>query len=484
MIRTRPFLPARLLFLLAVWLAFAALGTGAQAQQADTSDMLERATPPGQVVDGIAAVVGDEIILRSDVDALVAGTLQRQEAAGVEAAYSGELWMGALQELVNQKVLAEVAEADTTIQATEEQVEQALDRRIDQIVAQAGSEERVVELYGKSLIQLKEDFRDDFREQLLAQQLQSRKLGEIDITPKEVRQWFEAIPQDSLPELPETVRLAHIVRYPQASEEEREEAREIITTIRDSIVTGGAAFEEMARQFSDDPGSAAAGGQIEGAQLSALFPEFAAVAARIPVGEVSQPFLTPIGYHIVRVNARQGNTVDFNHVLIRVDDSEADPTEAIAHLRAVRDSLDEFDVPFELMARRHSEEEASARLGGRVVAPRAGTRDLVLSALGPSWRGTISSLEEGEVSQPAEVELLDGRRAYHIVKLQRRLPAHRVSLETDYDRIREFALQEKQARALEEWIEELREEVYVDIRVDPDSLTASGEARERLTQNE
>ncbi len=463
----------------AVLLAFAALGApAAHAQQqpagADTSEaLLEEAMPPGQVVDGIAAVVGDEIILRSEVDALVANTLQRQEAAGQSAGYSSALWMDALNELINQKVLSEEAERDTTIRATEEQVQQALDQRIEGIIAQAGSQERVEELYGKSVIQLKDDFRDDFREQLLAEQLQGRKLRSIDITPSEVREWFEAIPQDSLPELPETVRLAHIVRYPQASEEEREEAREIITAIRDSIVAGGAAFEEMARQFSDDPGSASSGGRIEGAQLSALFPEFAAVAARVPVGEVSQPFTTPLGYHIVRVNARQGNTVDFNHVLIRIDDSEADPTEAIEYLRAVRDSLDEYEVPFELMARRHSEEEASSRLGGRVVAPRTGTRDLVLSALGPSWRGTISGLEEGEISQPTEVELLDGRRAYHIVKLQQRLPAHRVSLKTDYDRIKEFALQEKRARALEEWIAKLREDIYVDIRVDPDDLTAA-----------
>lgn len=425
-----------------------------------------------KVLDQIAAVVGDEIILKSEVDRLV---MQRMQQEG-QASYSDDMWMEMLNQLVDQAVLAEQARADTTITVSEQQVNQQLDRQVQQIVSRVGSEERLEQIYGKSILELKEDFRPDIREQILAQQLRGRKMRNIDITPSEIRTWFERIPQDSLPRLPATVRLAHIVRYPKPSQDARDEAREIITSIRDSIVTGGADFAEMARQFSEDPGSAPSGGRLQDVNLDDLVPEFAAVAARAPVGEVSQVFYNPAqsGYHILRVNERTGDVIDFNHVLIRVDQASADPTQTIEYLSAVRDTLLNYEeVPFELMARRHSEEDRSKQNGGRVTDPRSGQRDLVLNALGPSWRQTIDTLEAGEISQPAEVRLLNGEQAYHIVKLQRRMPAHRVGLETDYGQIKQYALQEKRSREMRKWLDKLREETYVDIRITREELTAS-----------
>lgn len=422
------------------------------------------------VLDQIAAVVGDEIVLKSDVDRVVMNMVQQEQGS-----YSEEMWMQALQQLIDREVLSDRAQQDTTMTISDQQVEQQLDQQISQIVQQVGSEEQVEEIYGKSILQLKEDFREDMREQLLAQQFRARRMQNIDITPSEVRTWFERIPQDSLPQLPATVRLAHIVRYPKPSEDAREEAREIISAIRDSLVNGGASFENMARRFSDDPGSAPDGGLIENINLNQLVPEFAAVAGRVPEGQISQIFYNSeqSGYHIVRVNERSGNSVTFNHILIRVDQTDYDETPTREYLSAVRDTLLNRDVPFALMARRHSEEDRSASNSGRVTDPRSGQRDLVLNALGPSWRTTIDTMEVGEISNPAEVQLLNGDRAFHIVKLQDRAPAHRVNLEMDYDRIREFALQEKRDREMRKWLDELREETYVDIRIGPDDLTAA-----------
>jgi peptidyl-prolyl cis-trans isomerase SurA len=272
------------------------------------------------------------------------------------------------------------------------------------------------------------------------------------------------------------VRLAHIVRYPKPTDRAKREAQQVITAIRDSIVDAGASFEAMARQFSDDPGSAAEGGRFANVDVSQFVPEFAAMASRTPVGEVSQVFYntTHNGYHILRVNERQGNVLDLNHILIQVDPTRSDDSKAVETLTAVKDTLTRFDdVPFELMARRHSEEDRSSKNGGRVTDPQSGTRDLVLDALGPSWRRTIRSLEIGEISDPTEVQLLDGERAYHIVLLQRRTPAHRIDVETDYERIQQFALQEKQQRVLRNWVQDLREEVYVDIRIEPADLATA-----------
>ena len=134
--------------------------------------------------------------------------------------------------------------------------------------------------------------------------------------------------------------------------------------------------------------------------------------------------------------------------------------------------LDNPNVPFELMARRHSEEERTAENGGRVTDPQSGTRDLVLDRLGPSWKRTIRTLSPGDISSPTRVQLLNGDEAYHIVKLERRVPAHRASLERDYERIRQLALREKRSRKMQEWTQQLRNEIYVDIRISKSELTA------------
>lgn len=417
----------------------------------------------GQVLDEIVANVGGEIILRSEVDGFVMGLMQQQK--GLE--YSDELWKHALDQLINEKVLAIHARRDTTLQVTDEQLEQTLDQRIDQMSRQVGGQARLEEFYGKSTVEIKADLREDFRDQLLADQFRARKLRDIKVTPSEVEEWFRQFPTDSLPTFPDVVRVAHIVRFPKVTEAAREEAREIITAIRDSILVGGASFEEMARLFSDDPGSASNGGRYESMRLSDVVPEFAAMAARANIGEISPVFETQFGLHILRVNSRLGDVIDYNHILIAFDESKADPQPAIDYLNAVRDTILTQNVPFELMAKRHSEEKSSALLGGRVTDPRSGERDLFVDALGPKWKKVLLTLKVGEISEPSEVDLLDGRRAYHIVLLQRYTPTHRVDIQTDYELIEQYALRDKQNRILNEWLQNLRKSVYIEILGEP-----------------
>jgi peptidyl-prolyl cis-trans isomerase SurA len=420
------------------------------------------------MVDRIAAVVGDEIILKSEVDQLVRRQTQQQNVS-----YSHDLWMNGLQQLVNQRLIAEKARRDTTITVSDQQLNRQLNRQIEQYKQRAGGEERLEQIYGKSVLEIKEQFREDLRGQLLAQRLRQKRMQNINITPSEVRQWFEKIPQDSLPRVPKTVRLSHIVRYPKPSEDARKEARSLITSIRDSIVSGGASFEAMARQFSAPGAAGTATGALNNVNLDDLVPEFAAVASRTPVGKVSQVFYNDqqSGYHILRINAKDGSTVDLNHILIKPDAPSGE--RAKKYLSAVRDTLiNNPDVPFELMARRHSEDERTAENGGRVTDPQSGTRDLVLSRLGPSWKQTIQSLKPSDISEPAKVQLLSGDQAYHIVKLERRVPAHRVNIEQDYERIRQFALRDKRSRKMQDWTDQLRDEIYVDVRISKAELTA------------
>jgi peptidyl-prolyl cis-trans isomerase SurA len=419
------------------------------------------------LVDRIAAVVGEDIILKSEVDQMVRRRAQQQNAS-----YSDDLWMESLQSLVDQKILAEKARRDTTLEISDQQVSNQLDRQVERLQQRAGGRQQLEQIYGQSILEIKETFRPELRDQLLAQRLRQRRMQDIDVTPSEVRQWFERIPTDSLPDIPPTVRLSHIVRFPKPTDEARQEARETITSIRDSIVNEGASFEQMAREFSDHA-TASSGGRLSGVVLEDLVPEFAAVASRTPIGSVSQVFYNESqnGFHILRVNSKSGDTIDLNHILITVDGTNAE--EARARLRAVRDTLlNDEEVPFERLARRHSEEDRSAQNGGRVTDPQSGTRDLVLERLNPSWRQTIENLEVGEISKPTKVQLLNGEEAFHIVRLDRRTPAHRANLEMDYERIRQLALQDKRSRKMQEWIDDLRDEVYVDIRITERDLTA------------
>ena len=420
-----------------------------------------------KILDEVVAVVDSKILLRSDVNGLVFNAVQQTRSA-----LTDELWYDALTQLIDQKVMAVHAKRDTNLAVTDDQLNQVLDQRIDAMSAQVGGRIRLEEIYGKTVTEIRAELRDEFRDQLLAEQFQNSHLRTIRITPSEVRKWFSKIPVDSLPVLPEAVRISHIVRYPAVTESARSDARDVLATIRDSIVTGGALFEEMARLFSDDPGSASRGGRYQGSKISDFVPEFAAVASRTPIGEVSQIFETEFGLHILRVNERRGDVVDLNQILIKFDPRKFDPSDAIDFLSALRDSTLTNDLSFARMARLHSEDESSQKRGGQVFDPRTGEKNLYLQSLGPRWQQTISVLNGGEISEPSEVELMDGRRAYHIVLLHERIPSHRVNLETDYQMVKELALREKQAAEMREWLDKLRETVYVKVLVEPPATSS------------
>jgi peptidyl-prolyl cis-trans isomerase SurA len=198
--------------------------------------------------------------------------------------------------------------------------------------------------------------------------------------------------------------------------------------------------------------------------LDEVVPEFAAVASRSPIGTYSRIFETQFGLHFLRVNARRGDRIDYNHILITFDDRKVDDGPAVSRLETLRDSILTGGASFEALAREESQEDLSKAQGGRVTDPASGERNLYLEALGGLWQRTLAELEVGDLSEPSEVILLDGRRAWHVVRLDDRILSHRVDIETDYELIEQRALQDKQIRIMEAWMEELRETVYIDYR--------------------
>ncbi|MDX1438637.1 MAG: peptidylprolyl isomerase [Rubricoccaceae bacterium] len=416
---------------------------------------------PGTVLDEITAIVGNEAILESEVLAVAASNFQAQPNT-----ISDEQWSRSLDFLIDQKVLLARALRDTTIHVPEEQVNIQLEQRTQSLINQAGGEDQLQQLYGRTVDEIKASFREDVRNQMMAQQFQSRRLRNVMITPSEVRTWFETIPEEEIPDVPELVRVAHIVLQPQPDSAAVNRARSFAESLRDSILAEEATIEELARRHSQDPGSQNNGGLYNGFNVRDLVPEFGIVASTLEPGGLSQVFETQFGFHVMRLNDRQGDVISFNHILIRVEEAEIDPTDAIARLGTLRDSVLVHGVPFEVVAKNNSDDPYSAAQGGYVSDPRTGERDLRLEALGPLWTAVIDTMEVGSISEPAEVNLLDGTRAWHIVLLQKRIPAHRLSIETDYALLSQYALQDKQQRVLTEWLQDLRDTVYIEIKSD------------------
>lgn len=437
-----------------VLLALLAAAAPARAQQPVSS---AGAVPAGTVLDGIAAIVDEEVILRSEVDALA------QQLAGQQAV-SDAVWSRALDQLIDQRVFVVAARRDTTIRVSEDMVEQRLNAQIAQLARQAGGEDALAAYYNRPIDAVRALFRDDVRKQLMAQQLQQRRLRDVTVTPGEVRAWFERIPANELPMVPELVRVAHIVRKPQPSEAARQNVRRFVEALRDSVVSGQATIEELATRHTEDPGSQRTGGRYDGFNLRDLVPEFSLVAASLQPGQISQVFETSFGFHVMRLNSRQGDIVSFNHILRAVPADASGADVARAELLAFRDSVLTHGVPFEALARRHSQDPFSSSRGGYVADPSSGERDLRAEALGPRWQATLRGLQVGEISQPAEADLLDGSRAYHIVLLQRRTPPRRLSMEHHYGVLSDYALQEKRAQTLEDWARRLRQTVHIDVR--------------------
>ncbi len=438
----------------------------------------------GTRLDGIAAVVGDRVVLLSEVDALAQQTAAAQRPA---IAVTPDLWSRALDQLVDRQIIIDNARRDTTISATDEEVRAEVDRNIGQLVQQTGSEAALEEAYGRPVGDIRTSITDDVRDDILLQRYRGRRLRTVQTTPGEVRAWFERIPAAERPEIPEQVRVAHVVRIPEPSARARAEARSFTEGLRDSVATGRATIGDLANRYSTDPGNTNRdgtknGGAYRNFSLRDLDPTFAAAAAALEPGGLSQVVESSFGYHVIRLNERTGDRVSFAHILIPVSRSGLDTEGARQMLGTLRDSVVTMGVPFEAIARRNSQDPYSAARGGFVSNPQTGERDIVLEALGPLWKATVDTMAVGQVSGIAPVTLLDASQTQvlHFVLLQKRSPAHTLSLDDDYALLSDYALRDKRQMELRTWVDGLRRTTYVDIRADryvPAEPTASTTTR-------
>lgn len=405
-----------------------------------------------EVLDGIVAIVGDQIILRTELLQTTQGfALQMGLNPTTQANEIEKLKKDVLQNLINEKVMLIKAKEDT-ITVEDQQVESALEARIDNLIQQLGSKEKVEAYFGMPIKKIKRDYREDVREQLIIQTLQQQKLREVQISRRETEEFFTTM-KDSLPKKKPTVKLRHILLQIVPGEGARKQALSRIREIQKQLLNG-ADFQEMAKIYSEDPGTAKRGGNLGFVERGTLFQEFEEAAFQLEPGEISDVVETSVGFHLIQMVERRGDKINVRHILIRLDTSESDEAYTYQKAEEIRNRVMAGE-DFGELAKTFSDDQSSKEAGGDLGwLP---VEELQIEA----FKNVVDTLEVGEVSQPFKT-----RFGIHIVKLEGRQKERKISLNDDYEQIREWALNLKRQKVLNNWVEELKKDIYIEIKED------------------
>ena len=401
-----------------------------------------------ETLDKIAAVVDNEVILLSEVDAQVQFFVLNNRLDPNTPGLREQV----LESMITEKlILAKAIEDSITV--TDEEVQQQLDAVIQQRTQQVGSESRLEELYGMPLSRIRREFRDDMRKQLLAQRLRQQKFGGLQVGRFEVEEFYRTY-RDSLPRVPEEVQLAHIFVVPRVSDADKGGARELLLRLRDSILAG-ADFAEMARRHSQDP-SAAQGGDLGLVRRGVFVREFESAVFALREGQLSDIVETQFGLHLIQLQERRGDAVRARHILLRIRTSGSEEDSARAFLGRLR-ARALAGESFADLAREYSEDKDTKALGGNLGS-------FEIDQLEGDLKAAIQPLREGEITEP--VALARGSvSGFQIVLVKRRTPAHAMTLEDDYQRLEVLALNAKQFREYQQWVDELKSKIYWQARL-------------------
>lgn len=409
-----------------------------------------------KVIDGIIGVVGDEVILRSDVEN------QKIQARSQGAGYRNNAECMVMEDLLYEKLLLHQGGVDS-VEVSEAQIYNELDKRINAFIDQIGSREKLEEYYGKSIAEIKDDFYEVLEKQMIVQQVQHKITADVKITPSQVRDYFNSIPQDSLPLINAEVEVGHIVKYPPENIEETRRVKQKLRDYRDQILSGEKDFATIAVLYSEDPGSAVKGGELGMQSRGTFVPEFDAVALSLAEGEISDVFETEYGFHIMQLIERRGEKYNARHILFKPRVSNEDLNKAKAELEDIRSLIFADSLNFAEAAVLHSDDKQSKNQNGNVINPATGSARWAMSDLDPQIFLTIDTMEVGEISKPAYMQTRDGKKAYRLIQLRRRTEPHRANLKDDYQIIQEAARSQLSGDAISDWINRRVSVTYIEI---------------------
>lgn len=407
-----------------------------------------------QVIDRIIAVVGKNMILESEVETQY---LQYRMQGMIEGSASS-VKCQILENMLLNNLLLNQAERDS-LEVTDSEVEQSMDQRLRYFISQFGSQEKLEEFYQKSIIEIKEEFRELVKNQIMVDKVQQQITENVFVTPSEVKEYYRIMPRDSIPLINAEVEMAQIVRTPPISMEQKVVIKEKLRDLRRRIMNGEN-FATLAILYSEDPGSAAKGGEIGFYGRGELYPEYEAVAFKLEEGDISEIIESKAGFHIVQLIERKGDYVNTRHILLMTKASPLDLEAARLELDSVYNLIQNGQMTWEDAVKKFSDDPGKNN-GGVVVNPYTGATKFEMDQLEPQLSFAINRLEVGQISKAIPTQTEEGKEAFHLVKLIARTEPHRANLEDDYNSIQEWALENKKQERLEEWVNNNVENAYI-----------------------
>lgn len=404
------------------------------------------------IIDRVVAIVGKNIVLQSDIES----QLLQMQAQGYTPRSNSRCQI--LEELLEQKLMINQAVLDS-VEVSEGDVDMEMNRRLQYFVRQMGSEEALEKYYNKSILEIKEDLRDVFRDQLITREMQMKITENVKVTPSEVRSFYNRIPADSLPMINSQVELRQILKYPEYSETEKFEVKDRLNNLRQRIINGDD-FTTMAILYSQDPGTAKKGGELGFVSKSDVVPEFANVSFSLKDNRVSQVFETEFGFHIVQLIERKGDMVNVRHILMLPSASSEARIEAKNILDSLAQEIRTEKISFKIAAAKHSDDKDTRMSGGLKINPNTSSSRFELDQLNPAEYVAIKDLKVGEISNTFETKDDKGKPVNVILYLVSQTKPHRANLKEDYDLLQDMALSEKKFKALQKWVIEKQKRTY------------------------
>jgi peptidyl-prolyl cis-trans isomerase SurA len=408
-----------------------------------------------QVVDEIIAKVDNYIILESDLAIAYREYLSRGNNKNDASKCN------VLECLVVNKLLLAKAEIDSVV-VPDAQVDAQLDSRLNVMINQIGSVEKIEEYYGKSLDEFKVEIRGDIKEQMVMGEMQRTITSDIEVTPREVQKFFKNIPRDSLPFYSTQVQVGQIVKYPEMSREAKASIKARLNGLRERILEGED-FSQIAKLYSQEPGAKQSGGNLGYFKRGQLAPEYEAAALKLKKGEISKPVETDFGFHIIELIDRRGNEFNTRHILIRPSFTKQDMARATNYLDSLRTVILADSISFESAAKEYSDDMNTSSSGGYFLDPESQGTKISVEELEPNVFFTIDTMQIGSITKPITFTKQDGSDAVRILYYKDRIRPHQASLELDYQRIKQAALNKKRSEVLDKWFREAQDEVYITI---------------------
>lgn len=415
-------------------------------------------TPQRIKIDGVAAVIGDYVILDSDIEkAYIDLQSQGIPTGNIEKC-------SLLGKLMEDKLYAHHAEQDS-LEVSDAEINDYVGRTIDYFVQELGSMEKVLEFYKKKDEQsFRNELFDINRVQQLSQRMQASIVEEIEVTPEEVRTFFDKIPVNQRPVFGAELEIAQIVIEPTPTDQEVEKTIRLLETMRNDVLENGSSFASKAILYSQDPGSRSRGGRYTlDRKRPVMVKEFRDQAYRLREGEISQPFQTDFGWHIVTVDKIRGQLIDVRHVLLVPEVSAKELGEAKEKLELIRKRIQDGEISFSDAALEFSDDKDTASNGGVLINPTSGDTRFELTKLDPEIYNQILNLEDNQISPPVIEEDRSGNKKYKILMVTNRYNEHTADFANDYVKIKDLALKEKQLNTIQEWMGEKIDDTFINV---------------------